>query len=72
MSEAITIMLENDFSQIPVMIGERTVKGVVTWKSIARQVAFGKDYQLVRTVWTGRMKSLRIGISSMRLGLSLM
>jgi len=48
MSEAITIMLENDFSQLPVMIGERTVKGVVTWKSIARQVAFGKDYELVR------------------------
>jgi predicted transcriptional regulator len=32
---AITLMLENQFSQLPVMQGEREVKGVVTWRSIA-------------------------------------
>ncbi|MCZ2155475.1 MAG: CBS domain-containing protein [Bryobacterales bacterium] len=32
---AITLMLRHDFSQLPVMRGEREVKGIVTWKSIA-------------------------------------
>jgi CBS domain len=45
---AITIMLQNDYSQLPVMIGERTVKGVVSWKSIARCMALGAEYRLVR------------------------
>jgi CBS domain len=52
-SQAITIMLQNDFSQLPVMIGERTVKGVVSWKSIARRVALGANYELVRHCMEG-------------------
>jgi hypothetical protein len=28
-------MLQHDFDQLPVMHGEREVKGVITWKSIA-------------------------------------
>lgn len=32
---AYTKMLVNDFSQLPVMSGERTVKGAVTWRSIS-------------------------------------
>jgi CBS domain-containing protein len=47
-AQAITVMLQNDYSQLPVMIGERTVKGVVSWKSITRCVALGADYKLVR------------------------
>jgi CBS domain-containing protein len=34
LTKAITLMLEYDFSQLPVMQSEREVKGVVTWKSI--------------------------------------
>ena len=35
LNKAITLMLQYDYSQLPVMQGEREVKGVVTWKSIA-------------------------------------
>jgi hypothetical protein len=34
-SEAITLMLQRDYSQLPVWVNERNVKGIVTWKSIA-------------------------------------
>jgi predicted transcriptional regulator len=37
--KAVTIMLEHDFSQLPVMQGEREVKGVITWKSISSRLA---------------------------------
>jgi type I restriction enzyme M protein len=34
--EAITQMVMNDYSQLPVMSGSRDLRGAVTWKSIAR------------------------------------
>jgi hypothetical protein len=34
-------MLQHDFSQLPVMQGEREVKGVVTWKSIGSKKVLG-------------------------------
>jgi CBS domain len=37
---AVTLMLRHDFSQLPVMQGEREVKGVITWKSICSRRAF--------------------------------
>ena len=37
--KAVTIMLQRDFSQLPVMQGEREVKGVITWKSISSRLA---------------------------------
>lgn len=40
--EAVTIMMLNDFGQLPVMIGERDVKGVVTWAEIAARSVLGK------------------------------
>lgn len=40
--EVVTIMLLNDFSQLPVMVGERDVKGVVTWAEIAARAVLGK------------------------------
>jgi CBS domain-containing protein len=39
--EAITIMMHNDFSQLPVMVGERVVKGAVSWRSIGARLANG-------------------------------
>lgn len=41
LTKAITLMLQHDFSQLPVMQGEREVKGVVTWKSIGSKQALG-------------------------------
>jgi len=37
--EAITIMMMNDFSQLPVMISERTPTGIVSWSSIGKRLA---------------------------------
>ena len=37
LARAVTIMLTNDFSQLPVMSGNRDVKGVVSWQSIAKR-----------------------------------
>lgn len=40
-SEAVTLMLLYDYSQLPVMQGERTLKGVVSWQSIGKKLALG-------------------------------
>lgn len=46
--EAATLMLSNDFSQLPVMTSERDVKGVISWTSIGARLALGKNGALVR------------------------
>lgn len=47
-SVATTIMQLNDFSQLPVMQNERTVKGVVSWKSIVARTSMGQPSEFVR------------------------
>jgi CBS domain-containing protein len=48
-AKAVTIMLQHDFSQLPVMQGEREVRGVVTWKSICSRLTLtSAGSQLVR------------------------
>ena len=47
-TEAITIMLANDFSQLPVMEGERDVKGTISWTSIGSRLALGVKCAEVR------------------------
>lgn len=42
LSEAVTSMMANDFSQVPVMPNERDVKGVVSWRSIGSRLALGQ------------------------------
>jgi CBS domain-containing protein len=46
--EAATIMMANDFSQLPVMTSERDVKGIVSWKSIGSRLVLGKSPQWSR------------------------
>ena len=41
-AEAITLMMTNDFSQLPVMGNERDVKGMVSWQSIGTRLALGQ------------------------------
>lgn len=41
-AEAVTLMLLHDYSQLPVMQGERTLKGVITWQSIGTKLALGR------------------------------
>ena len=45
---ATTVMQMKDFSQLPVMVNERDVKGVITWRSIGNRLALGHDCNLVR------------------------
>jgi len=48
LAEATTLMLTNDFSQLPVMTTEREVKGMVSWKSIGSRLTLGKGCAVVR------------------------
>ena len=48
LSTATTLMLLNDYSQLPVMTGERTVKGVISWQSMGVREALGRECKFVR------------------------
>jgi CBS domain-containing protein len=47
-ARAVTLMLQYDFSQLPVMQGDREVKGVVTWKSIGSRKALDAKCERAR------------------------
>lgn len=42
LSKAVTMMLANDFSHLPVMTNEREVKGIITWKAIGSRLSLNK------------------------------
>jgi len=46
--QAITLMMFHDFSQLPVMQGEREVKGVISWESIGKRKALNLPCEKVR------------------------
>jgi CBS domain-containing protein len=46
--EAVTLMMLHDVSQLPVMQGERTVKGLISWKTIGSRLALGAGGEMVR------------------------
>src|SRR5271168_3928888 len=46
--EAVTMMMANDFSQLPVMSGERTCKGAISLMSVAKRWALGAKCELVQ------------------------
>jgi hypothetical protein len=46
-SEAITLMLQHDFSQLPITIHERDVKGIISWRSLGSMLALGKQCKKV-------------------------
>ena len=48
LEEAVTHMLTNDFSQLPVMTSGRDVKGIITWTSIGSRLAMGKKCFVAR------------------------
>jgi CBS domain-containing protein len=43
LQQVVTLMLTNDFSQVPVMTGVRDVKGIVSWKTIGSRLALKKE-----------------------------
>lgn len=46
--KAISKMLANDYSQLPVMTTERDVKGTISWQSIGSRLALGSQCSNVR------------------------
>src|SRR5688500_1904794 len=45
---AVTLMMQHDFSQLPVMTSDRDVKGMVSWRSIGNLLAMGKKCEMVK------------------------
>src|ERR1700685_66291 len=43
LKKAVTMMLQFDYSQLPIMHGEREVKGMISWKSIESRYSIGGD-----------------------------
>lgn len=48
LQQVVTLMLTNDFSQLPVMTTTRDVKGVVSWKTIGSRLSLKKDCATAR------------------------
>jgi len=48
LSKAFTIMMINDFSQLPIMQGERTVEGYISWRTIGEALALRRECNTVR------------------------
>lgn len=48
LQEVTTVMMSNDFSQVPVMTSPREVKGIVTWKTIGMRLALKKTIAKAR------------------------
>jgi predicted transcriptional regulator len=48
LKKAVTMMLQFDYSQLPIMQGEREVKGMISWRSIGSRYALGGESSKVR------------------------
>ncbi|MEM6271238.1 MAG: CBS domain-containing protein [Bacteroidota bacterium] len=48
LSDAITLMIFHDFSQIPVMSGKAKVDGIISWRSIGKKLGLGQKAKLVK------------------------
>jgi CBS domain-containing protein len=46
--EAITVMMKHDYSQLPVIVGERTVKGLISWRSLGKRLVMDKKCCFVK------------------------
>lgn len=46
-SEATTLMMLHDFSQLPILSGKRDVEGIISWKSIGRAISLGRKCNTV-------------------------
>ncbi len=66
MKKTVTKMLQFDFSQLPIMRGEREVKGMISWKSISSStsdiaivepVGGGLDDEAARAVETWKFRA---------------
>lgn len=56
LDEAVTLMLANDFSQLPVMTSEREVKGMISWTSVGTRLVLGRSGKHVRELMDGHQE----------------
>ena len=47
LEDAVTLMMINGYSQLPVMTNPSTVKGVISWESIGKRLALGRHCEFV-------------------------
>jgi CBS domain-containing protein len=52
-ARAVTLMMANGYSQLPVMTSERDVKGMITWESVARKSVLSGGCDYVRDCMEG-------------------
>jgi len=43
LTEAVTLMLKYNFSQLPILSGKRDVEGLISWRSIGTAISLGKE-----------------------------
>lgn len=48
LEKAVTIMLDQQFSQLPVMTSERDVRGIVSWRTIGSRLAVKRECKFAR------------------------
>jgi CBS domain-containing protein len=63
LEKAVTLMMTNGFSQLPVMTGERDVKGLVSWASIGSRLALGKTGTSVKDLMDANYQEIRADAS---------
>ncbi len=66
LSAAITLMLRNDFSQLPVMTSDYEVKGAISWKSISKNLALRNKCCSVRDCMEKNVEIVASDISLFR------
>ena len=59
--DATTVMLLNDYSQLPVTKNRRKVRGMITWKSIGSRLSSGVECRLVRHCMNPHVQEVRLG-----------
>lgn len=47
-SQAVTLMMLHDFSQLPVMTGPRSLQGAISWKSLGKRLALNRNLETVQ------------------------
>ncbi len=59
--DATTVMLLEDYSQLPVTKNRRKIRGMITWKSIGSRLSSGVECSLVRHCMNPHVQEVRLG-----------
>lgn len=59
--DATTVMLLNDYSQLPVTKNRRKIRGMITWKSIGSRLSSGVECSLVKHCMNPHVQEVRLG-----------